>query len=82
MYNNIGQKIKSFVKIIVIISFILVGIVGVITLIADPLAGIIMILVDGFGVWVGGFVLYGLGELIDNSTKIREMMEKETKDKE
>lgn len=89
MYNHIGAKIKGLVKIIVIIGFVCVGIMGFVTMITSIineapsgiLTGLLEQIIGAFLVWVAGFLLYGFGELVDNSTKMREMMEKKN-DKE
>lgn len=83
MYENIGRKIKFFAAIVgyggAIIS-IIGGVVGTIYL-ADSrytddyaFMGILIGIVSAFLFWIGQFLLYGFGELVDNTTEINRKM--------
>ncbi len=86
MFNNIGSKIKKLAKVVCWVSIILSIITGISLFIAaasgqaDPItavtSGIVTVVVGVLVSWLGCFLLYGFGELVDNSTRIREMMEK------
>ena len=86
MFHNIGNKIKKLAKIVCWIGIILSIISGITLFIAaasgqaDPVTavttGIVTVVLGILVSWIGCFLLYGFGELVDNSTKMREMMEK------
>lgn len=86
MFENIGKKIKGLSKIIcyieIAISFIigvaLLGIASEMSYGGEPLAiiGIIILVVGSLFSWIGSFFMYGFGELIDNSTIIRQNLTK------
>lgn len=68
MFSNIGGKIKVATKVccwIMIALFVIVGI----TLIASGLAlyGIVFLIAGPLSTWISSFVLYGFGELVENS---------------
>lgn len=68
MFSNIGGKIKATAKVccwILIVGFVIAGI----ALMASRavLAGIITIIAGALAAWVGSFVLYGFGEMVENS---------------
>lgn len=83
MYENIGKKIKFFAGVFgyggAIISFIS-GIIWTANL-ADSsytddyaFVGIVVGIVAAFLCWIGQFILYGFGELIDQTTQINRKM--------
>lgn len=82
MFTNIGSKIKTFSVVICWIGIafsILIGLILMIAMMSVPEGGIIGILV-GIPVaivgslfsWIGSFVLYGYGELIEKVAQIEE----------
>lgn len=83
MYENIGRKIKFFAAVFgyggVIVS-IIGGIVWTVIL-ADnsytddyAFIGIVVGVIAAFLFWVGQFLIYGFGELIDQTTQINRKM--------
>ena len=82
MFENIGGKIKGLAKVICWIGIIISVIFGVFFWLIDPYVldiergvqffiGLIIIAIGSLLSWVGSFVLYGFGELVDNSSAIR-----------
>ena len=84
MFDNIGGKIKGLAKIICWIGIIACVITGI-ALISDAskgdryyrytdggevFAGILVMILGSVLSWVGSFVLYGFGELVENSAKL------------
>lgn len=70
MFDNIGRKIKGLAKFVCwvgIICSIISGIMMATTGGAGVLAGIMTIIIGGLCSWVGSFVLYGFGEIVQNS---------------
>ena len=68
MFTNIGRKIKAVAKLscwLLIAIFILLGITFIAT--DAVLIGIITIIAGFLVAWTGSFVLYGFGELVENS---------------
>ena len=75
MFDNIGGKIKSLAKVVCWICIILFIIMGIIMCLAGPsyiIYGVLVAVLGSLASWIGSFVLYGFGELIDNSAKIEE----------
>ena len=68
MYNNICGKIKSLAVWIFIVEAI-AAIIGGITLIANDngLVGFLTIVFGPIAAWVSSWLLYGFGQLIENS---------------
>ncbi len=80
MFNNIGKKIKALALILAGIGFIF-SIVYFIVLIKESLlkVGINTVVLIAVISFVGSFILYGFGELVENSKKLVELKEKENK---
>ena len=71
MYYDIGRKIKTLAKAICWIG-IICSIIGGIVMLATMgkpgvLPGILTIILGALFSWVGSFVLYGFGEMVENS---------------
>ena len=84
MFNNIGKKIKILASVIFWIG-IIVGAIGFIVMLAFGLVeeeelfiglSFAVLVVVGFGSWIGSFFLYGFGQLIENSDRL--VSEKDT----
>ena len=73
MYNNIGKKLKTLAFTGFAVSSIIAVIVGSTIIIKgnDLLRGLAIILCGVFFSWTGSFVLYGFGQLVENSDIIR-----------
>lgn len=68
MFSNIGGKIKATAKVSCWILIVLFSIMGIIQMATNAvLAGFITIVAGALSAWVGSFVLYGFGELVENS---------------
>lgn len=68
MFDNIGSKIKYLAQTITIISIICYAAIGLALMIAgSALIGFAVILIGLLLSWVSSFLLYGFGQLIENS---------------
>lgn len=70
MFDNVGSKIKTVAKVVCWIGIIASVIVGFIMLVQDEdtaLAGILTMIFGSLGSWVGSFITYGFGQLVENS---------------
>lgn len=83
MFNNIGSKIKAVAKFICYagISLSIIGgmimlVVGVISEPSVAISGLVIMTVGSVCSWLGSLTTYGLGELIENTTVIAELMAK------
>ena len=91
MYNNIGKKIKNLTKFIVgggILLFI-VGGIGLYAYLYDSyytqdyaFVGIIVAIIGSLLTWIGGFFIYGYGELIDQTQQINAVVSAGSEDTE
>lgn len=73
MYNNIGGKIKGLSIAFAVMEAALAAIIGCIMIITDDdmaIAGIIIIVVGCIVAWISSWLLYGFGELIENTRSI------------
>lgn len=95
MFDDIGGKIKGLASFICwagIIACVILGIVMIVnatsgyrTDSAMVFLGIVTIIVGSLLSWVGSFVLYGFGELVENSTELvilKDLERKEAKRRE
>jgi len=70
MFDNIGSKIKTLAKVVCWIGIIASIIIGFILLVQDEdtvLAGLLTMILGSLGSWIGSFMTYGFGQLIENS---------------
>lgn len=67
MFDNIGGKIKGFAKVVAWLGIILSVIIGFLSI---ETGGILIIIIGSVSSWVGSFVLYGFGQLVENSDKL------------
>lgn len=73
MYNNIGRKIKGLSIAFYIIGAAVPAIIGCIMIASDSdlvTAGFIVIVVGCIAAWISSWLLYGFGELIENTGHI------------
>lgn len=72
MFDNIGNKIKTLASVICWIFIILFGLGGVILAFTlDKFLFLILAAVGCLLAWVGSFILYGFGQLIEDTSSIR-----------
>lgn len=70
MFDNIGGKIKAVAKVVCWIGIIASIIIGFIMLVQDEdtaFAGILVMVLGSLGSWIGSFMTYGFGQLVENS---------------
>jgi len=70
MFDNIGGKIKAVAKVICWIGIIASIIIGFIMLVQDEdtaFAGLLTMVLGSLGSWIGSFITYGFGQLVENS---------------
>lgn len=72
MFNNIGGKIKKLAGVMTWIGFVgaFIGGIALMDSVGDDLEIIVPVLVwvvGGLLSWVGSFLLYGFGQLIENT---------------
>lgn len=91
MFNNIGGKIKGLAKFMCWLGIIVSVIAGIILIIGATnrngyysytdtnmiITGILVMVMGSILSWIGSFVLYGFGELVDNSSRLVELKENE-----
>lgn len=77
MFNNIGGKIKDLASAMAIIGIIASFVLGFVLFgIDDDMipVGIVIIVVGSLISWIGSFLLYGFGELIEKTCIIEERL--------
>ena len=71
MYQNIGNKIKTLVKVVTWLGTIACCIIGFYFMSEDEAGiGFGILLGGSLAIWISGFVMYGFGQLVDNSDKL------------
>ncbi len=73
MYSNIGGKIKVLAKVIACIGVVICIIYGFVMLVSMEgmaLIGFLIMTVGSLLSWLSSLVLYGFGELVENSSII------------
>ena len=79
MFGNIGGKIKSLAQVITWLGIIGSVIWGFVLMATDEdliFAGLMIALLGSLISWVSSFVLYGFGQLIENTDKLVELSKK------
>ena len=74
MFKNIGDKIKTLAEVICILGIISSFVIGCILMainLAFFLKGILTIVLGSLASWIGSFVLYGFGQLVDDVNFLR-----------
>ena len=74
MFNNIGSNLKSAATIICWVEIIASFIAAIFLMILDegifPFLGLLLLFIGPFTAWVNSLIIYGLGQLVDNSDKL------------
>ena len=79
MFENIGKKIKTLAKVVCWVGIVgsVIGGIGMCAMDEDMIMmGLGTIVGGSLLSWIGSFFTYGLGELIDNSSKLVALAEK------
>ncbi|MCQ2424581.1 MAG: hypothetical protein MJ070_00395 [Lachnospiraceae bacterium] len=70
MFSNIGHKIKNLAILFAVLGIIASILLGVYLLENEYSAGGPVLILGPLSAWIGSFVLYGFGELIETVTDI------------
>ena len=71
MWNNIGRKLQSLAQLACWLGIIGAGIIALVIWLQMPftlpvfLMGLLVLLLGGFGSWIGSWALYGFGVIVD-----------------
>ena len=78
MFDNIGGKIKSLAKTVTVLGIIISVVAGVVLMAAGRnggfIPGLITMAIGSLAAWLGSFLLYGFGTLVENSDIIARSM--------
>lgn len=77
MFDNIGSKIKTLAKVLTWLGIIGSCISGILLMAEDEdliAAGLLIIIFGSLISWGGSFLLYGFGQLIENSDRMVQLM--------
>lgn len=67
MFDNIGKKIKTLAQVVCWIGIIASVIAGLAALAVSILSGLLIMGLGSLASWIGSFLTYGFGQLIENS---------------
>ena len=79
MFSNIGSKIKNLAQVVTWIGIIACVVWGLVLMVTDEeliFVGLMIALLGSLISWVSSFVLYGFGQLIENTDKLVENLKK------
>jgi len=74
MFDDIGNKIKKLAKILTWVGIALSIVIGIMIWSQSFIWGLITMILGALASWVGSFILYGFGELIENTAQLNEVM--------
>ena len=78
MFTNIGKKIKTWASVLCWLGIVCSVIAGIAMCVVSKdliVSGILTIIFGALASWIGSFMVYGFGELVDNSQAIRAKLE-------
>ena len=79
MFDNIGGKMKTLAKVVCWIGIIASCLCGIILIGIDEdtaLTGFLVLIFGSLSSWIGSFMTYGLGQLIENSDILVEIAQR------
>ena len=77
MFDNIGKKIMALTKIVCTVGITLSVILGIVLIVGDMIGiGIAAAILLSLACWLGSFMLYAFGQLIDDTHVMRHILEK------
>ena len=77
MFENIGGKIKTLAKACTWIGIGVSGLASLGLLFTNFMAGLLVFAVGALCSWIGSFMLYGFGQLIENTDRIAAAAERQ-----
>jgi hypothetical protein len=75
MFDNIGGKIKTLAMTLTGLGITLSIVAGVISLSDGSIEGLFIMIFGSLLSWLGSFLLYGFGQLVENSDRMVELLE-------
>jgi hypothetical protein len=70
MFDNIGSKIKTVATTLTALGIALSVLAGIVILCEGDASGLFIMIFGSLFSWLGSFLLYGFGQLIENTDKI------------
>lgn len=74
MFEDIGNKIKKLAKIITWVGIIASVVLGIMIWSKSFIWGLVFMIVGALLSWISSFLLYGIGELIENTAHLNEIV--------
>ena len=75
MFDNIGSKIKTVATTLTALGITLSVLAGIVILCEGDASGLFVIIFGSLLSWLGSFLLYGFGQLVENSDRMVELLE-------
>lgn len=82
MFNNIGKKIKTVTVVLLVILCVVCFVSGIVICVAIGAWGLYLAFLCPIALLISSFFAYGFGELIENTTKIKNTLQKDGSDKQ
>lgn len=77
MFDDIGGKIKTLAQVLCWIGIAVAVISGVIVFVdGSMIVGLLTIIIGSLASWLGSFMMYGFGQLVENSDAAAYRLEK------
>ena len=82
MFNNIGKKIKTVTVVLLVILCVACFVSGIVICVEIGVWGLYLAFLCPIALLISSFFAYGFGELIENTTKIKNTLQKDGSDKQ
>lgn len=82
MFNNIGKKIKTVTVVLLVILCVACFVSGIVICVVIGVWGLYLAFLCPIALLISSFFAYGFGELIENTTKIKNTLQKDGSDKQ
>lgn len=80
MFDNIGEKIKALATIECICGIIGSVLLGIVIMTEELLLGLAVAIVGSLASWLGSFVIYGFGDLVETNRRILSKLSSDEKE--
>lgn len=75
MFERIGSKIKGLASVIAWVGIMASILLGIVLCVSEMiLIGLVVMVIGSLASWIGTFLLYGFGELIEKTCSIEEQL--------
>lgn len=74
MFENIGSKIKTVAVTLTWLGIVMSVLTGLVIFLDGSMEGLFIMIFGSLFSWLGSFLLYGFGQLVENSDKLVDLL--------